>query len=108
MVAEGGAEQGGEVGGLRPKWLADLVQGLKEKPVANPPASVTRYRYKGRTVFYVPPRAGDVPSVLYDEDGRVVGRPDGGYMGVGDGKLLDFFDERTDEEVVWQDDRKPA
>ena len=45
-------------------------------------------------------------SDLYDADGNLLGHPDGGITGQGDGKLPDFQEERSDEQVVWADDRE--
>jgi len=89
-----------------PAWLTELIQRLEREPVANPPASIVRYRYKGQTVYYLPPRCCDVPSNLYDADGRVLCHPDGGITGSGDGRCPDFLTERTDEHLVWRDPRQ--
>ena len=37
-----------------PEWLNQLITRLENEPVANLPASVTSYEYKGRTVYFVP------------------------------------------------------
>jgi len=73
--------------------------------VANPPASITQYEYKGQAVYYIPPRCCDITSTLYDADGNIVGHPDGGITGQGDGRVPDFFDERTNEKAIWVDSR---
>ena len=91
-----------------PAWLAQLIRQMERDPVANPPASVVRYQYKGRTVYYVPPRCCDVPSDLYDADGRLLCHPEGGITGRGDGRCPDFPAERADERVIWRDRRTPA
>ena len=68
----------------------------------NAPASVSRYRYKGNVVYYVPPRfCCDLMSRLYDAEGRVLCHPNGGFAGGGDGKCADFFRERSEEELLW-------
>ncbi|MFC1919283.1 DUF6970 domain-containing protein [Chloroflexota bacterium] len=89
-----------------PDWLIDLMQKMKNEPVANPPASITQYEYKGQTVYYVPPRYADIPSTLYDKEGNVIGHPDGGMTGQGDGRARDFFDERKNERTIWTDSRE--
>ena len=86
-------------------WLMALIQKLEDEPVGNPPASIAQYEYKGRTVFFVPQRCCDIPSTLYDADGNIMGHPDGGITGQGDGRVPDFFEERSNEKVVWEDDR---
>jgi hypothetical protein len=88
-----------------PAWLKQIIANLEAEPVANPPASITRYAYKGQTVYYLPPRCCDVPSELYDSTGAVLCGPDGGITGRGDGRCADFFTERKDEQLIWQDRR---
>jgi len=88
-----------------PEWLAVLIQRLENEPVTNPPASVTQYEYKGQNVYYVPPRCCDIFSDLYDANGNLIGHPDGGITGQGDGRVPDFFEERTNERVIWEDKR---
>ena len=88
-----------------PQWLSDLIQQLQNEPVANPPASITQYEYKGQTVYFVPQRCCDIFSDLYDADGDIIGHPDGGITGRGDGRVPDFFQERTDEHLIWEDKR---
>ena len=89
-----------------PKWLTKLFLGLKNEPLANPPASITQYEYKGQTVYFLPQRCCDIFSVLYDADGNIIGHPDGGITDQGDGRVPDFFDERENERLVWSDHRK--
>jgi hypothetical protein len=88
-----------------PGWLSELIRSLETEPVANPPASIYRYEYDGQAVYYLPPRCCDVPSNLYDTEGNIICHPDGGEMGVGDGRCPDFFDKRENEALVWQDKR---
>jgi hypothetical protein len=88
-----------------PEWLSELIHRLESEPVANPPASIYQYEYKGAVVYYLPPRCCDIPSDLHDKEGRIICHPDGGMMGVGDGRCTDFFDERENEKLIWKDDR---
>ncbi len=62
---------------------------------------IWRYRFYGETVYYVPPKCCDIPSVLFDEKGEVLCSPDGGLTGSGDGKCPDFFDKRRNGKLVW-------
>jgi hypothetical protein len=89
-----------------PAWLTTLIHSLEADPVAVPPAKLTRYTYRGQTVFYLPPRCCDVLSTLYDAEGRKMCSPDGGLTGKGDGRCADFFTERTDERPIWEDTRR--
>jgi hypothetical protein len=89
----------------RPDWLRKLINSLRSAPVANPPAEIVTYQYKGQRVYYLPPRCCDIPSRLFDERGEEMCMPDGGRTGRGDGRCGDFFTERKDEQLVWKDER---
>ena len=88
-----------------PAWLTAVIRQLETQPVANPPAFVARYEYKGETVYFVPQRCCDVMSVLYRSDGVVMCQPDGGFTGKGDGQCPDFFAARRNEFIIWRDPR---
>lgn len=74
--------------------------------IANPqegsPLSVTRYRYKGQIVYYMVSPCCDKYNIVYDRDCNVMGYPDGGYTGKGDGNMTDFKDSATEGNLVWQ------
>ncbi len=93
------------VGEPIPPWLDSLIARLESEPVANPPAYIARYRYRGRTVYYLPGRCCDVWSVLFEATGSVLCHPDGGISGGGDHRCTDFFAARTDERIIWRDSR---
>jgi hypothetical protein len=88
-----------------PLCIVDKILEIRLAPVWNPPAEIWSYRYKGETVYYIPDRAYDIPSILMDEHCRVICNPSGGYTGKGDGRCTDFFDKRTDEKLIWKDER---
>ncbi len=89
-----------------PPFISALIAQMQSEPVANPPASVTRYVYNGQVAYYVPPRCCDIPGVLYDADGNIICMPDGGFTGSGDGRCPDFFTARTSEQLIWADSRQ--
>ncbi len=89
-----------------PGWVTRLVQTWEKAPVGNPPQSIWRYEYKSQTVYYEPPQCCDQYSTLYDLSGTVICAPDGGFTGRGDGKCPDFFEQRTNEKLIWQDSRQ--
>jgi hypothetical protein len=91
-----------------PLWLTMLTRQLEAEPIASPPAAITRYEYKGQTVYFLPQRCCDIMSDLYNEGGSIVCHPDGGFTGSGDGKCPDFIAERRNEQVVWRDARGPG
>ncbi len=91
-----------------PAWLSDLIRRQKSEPVANPPAFIAQYEYNGQTVYFLPQRCCDIFSDLYDADGNIIGHPDGGITGQGDGLVPDFFEVRRNETIIWRDQRAYA
>ena len=89
-----------------PDWVEDLISQFKNEKVGNPPQSIWRYNYYNQIVYYVPPQCCDQYSTLYNENGTVLGAPDGGITGGGDGKITDFFTKRTNEKLIWKDNRE--
>jgi hypothetical protein len=92
---------------LVPAWLTALTHEVEAQPVANPPALIARYDYKGQSVYFLPQQCCDIMGVLYRADGSVMCRPDGGLTGRGDGQCDDFFVERKNERIIWRDARGP-
>ena len=86
-------------------WLEDLIEQEKTNPVANPPSSITKCNYNDEVVYYLPARCCGVYGFLYNSDGKIICSPDGGFIGSGDGRCVDFFSDRTDCEVIWADSR---
>ena len=81
---------------IAPEWLADL----EVKTLDNPPRSVTKYQTKGETVYYVVKECCDQFSDLLDADGELIGHPDGGIAGRGDGvTIFDPTDLKGEE--IW-------
>ena len=87
-------------------WVSSLIAKFKIEPVANPPHRIMSFRYRDQAVYYVPPSCCDQPSVLYDAKGEVLCAPDGGMTGRGDGRCADFYQQRSEESLVWSDPRK--
>jgi hypothetical protein len=95
-----------EVSKGTPECIEKKIDELANAPVANPPAKVYSYQYKGKTVYYIPAKCCDIPSELYDADCNIICSPDGGLTGKGDGRCPDFFETRTKEKLIWEDTRK--
>jgi len=89
-----------------PSCITKLIETFKAEEVQNPPRKIFSYMYKGKTVYYVPAICCDFFSDLYDGDCKLIGHPDGGFTGKGDGKITDFETEKKDEKLVWADPRK--
>ncbi|WP_229216126.1 DUF6970 domain-containing protein [Dyadobacter frigoris] len=89
-----------------PDCIVEKINSIRKDPVWNPPAKVFSYTYNGTIVYYIPPRCCDIPSELLDENCNPLCSPDGGPGGGGDGKCPDFFEKRSNEKLVWIDERK--
>lgn len=89
-----------------PAWLNKLIEELSKEAPANPPAKIYRYTYGGQEVYFLTGRCCDVPSQLFDAAGNILCEPDGGITGRGDGRCPDFFEQRQNETIVWEDKRE--
>ncbi len=89
-----------------PDWVEKMIVQFKNEPVGNPPQTIWQYDYKNQKVYYVPPQCCDQFSTLYDEKGNILGAPDGGIDGNGDGRFTDFFTDRKNEKLIWKDSRQ--
>jgi hypothetical protein len=89
-----------------PGCISKMIETFRSEEVKNPPRKIFRYTYQGKTVYYVPALCCDFYSDLYDAQCNLLGHPDGGYTGKGDGKFPDFEKKRTDEKLIWADERK--
>jgi hypothetical protein len=85
-----------------PDWLSAKIAAFEIEP--NVPVVVSRWQYGGAVVYYFPPTVPDGMGCLYDETGKLIGCPDGGMTGDGDGSCRDFFSTRSKEYVVWRSD----
>lgn len=74
---------------------------MAANPSEGSPVSITRYHYKGQTVYYMTAHCCDKYNIVYDSACNVMGYPDGGFTGRGDGRMTGFKEAATDPEVVW-------
>ena len=88
-----------------PVCVKVLIEKMKSEAVTNPPRKIYSYIYLGKKVFYVPAFCCDNFSHLYNDSCRLMGHPDGGITGRGDGKIKDFR-TATEEKLLWADSRK--
>ena len=88
-----------------PACIDSLVKVFKKEERTNPPRKIYRYSYRDKTVYYVPAQCCDFFSELYDDNCTLIGHPDGGFTGKGDGMMTDFFEARKNETLIWQDER---
>ncbi len=89
-----------------PVCIQDMITKFKQEERQNPPRSVYSYTYNGKTVYYVPAICCDFFSDLYDSNCKLIAHPDGGFTGRGDGSAIDFVKTRTNEKLLWHDERK--
>ena len=88
-----------------PDCILQKIDEFKRQPVQNPPRSVYSFIYSDSIVYYIPSICCDQFSDLYDGNCLLLGHPDGGFIGKGDGKVNDFSTTKTGEKIIWKDSR---
>lgn len=88
---------------VMPACLQSIVDSMASIP-NNAPQSVTRFSYNNQQVYYMVSPCCDKYNVVYDSSCNVLGYPDGGYTGKGDGKMPGFRDAATNGTIVWSKD----
>ncbi len=89
-----------------PTCIQEKIIEISSAEISNPPAKIYQVKYNDVTVYYVTSKCCDIPSALYDANCNKICSPDGGFTGKDDGKCTDFFDARTNEKLIWEDERK--
>jgi len=84
-----------------PTCIKNKIDSFKLKEPHERPQRVIEYMYKGKKVYYIAMPCCDFFNEVYDDKCNLLGVPDGGFSGQGDGKLPDFFKEVTAEKLVW-------
>ncbi len=85
-----------------PVCLQKKVKMMQANPNEGSPISVSQYSYKGQTVYYLVSPCCDKYNVVYDSVCNVLGYPDGGFTGKGDGNMIDFKDLAIDKKILWE------
>lgn len=85
-----------------PTCIKNKIDSFKVKEAHERPQKVVEYTYKGKKVYYVVMPCCDFFNEVYDENCNMLGSPDGGFTGRGDGKLPDFFAEAKNEKLIWE------
>ena len=78
------------------------IDSFKVAKDQNKPQNVIEYEYKGKKVYYVTMPCCDFFNEVYDSNCKLLGHPDGGFTGRGDGTLPDFKDEKKKAKIIWQ------
>ena len=85
-----------------PSCLKMKIDTFKTAPRHQQPQRVVEYLYKGKKVYYVVMPCCDFFNEVYDDKCKMIGSPDGGFTGRGDGRLPDFFKEAKNEKLIWE------
>ena len=85
-----------------PVCLQEIIKTMSEDLSEGAPLSVTQFKYHGQKVYYMVAPCCDKYNIVYDSTCAVLGYPDGGFTGRGDGKMQDFEKEATDAKVIWK------
>lgn len=85
-----------------PSCLRSKVDSMAANASIGAPQSITRYSFHGKTVYYLKSACCDKYNIVYDSACKLLGFPDGGFTGRGDGKMVDFHREATDGKIVWK------
>ena len=88
-----------------PTCIQRKIKSFLKKDKRNPPAKIWQYTYNGETVYYIPSYCCDIPSDLLNEKCKIICHPDGGDSGNGSGTCSDFFRNRINEKLIWEDKR---
>lgn len=87
-----------------PEWLTSYIAECEAdttNSIDYNTDQIWQYDYKGETVFYFMSGCCDFYNWVYDYDGNVLGAPDGGWSGSGDGRLTDWSTEKSNAVLVW-------
>lgn len=88
-------------GNAMPACLQTIINNMVAEPNGSP-QSVSSYSYKSQTVYYLVSPCCDKYNIVYDSGCNILGYPDGGITGKGDGKMADFANEATGKQIVWE------
>lgn len=84
-----------------PKCLRKIIKTMSEDESEGMPLSVTQFTYHGQKVYYMVSPCCDKYNIVYDTYCAILGYPDGGFTGRGDGKMKDFETEAKNGKVIW-------
>lgn len=91
---------------LIPVCLQEKIKSLAGDPEEGSPLYVAEYQYKNQKVYYMASACCDKFNAVYDSSCHLLGYPDGGYTGRGDGKMSDFSTEAFDKKVIWKKEQQ--
>ncbi len=80
----------------------------RNKGGCDQPLAIYKYEFKGETVYFInygKACGGDMSDIVWDEKCNLICSPAGGITGGGDQKCPDFFQESTNAQLIWIDER---
>lgn len=84
-----------------PQCILNKIASFKKMEKYEQPQKVVEYLYMEKKVYYIIMPCCDFFNEVYDDKCKLLGSPDGGITGKGDGKLPGFFKKATNEKTVW-------
>lgn len=92
-----------------PSCLLTKIQQMTADKSQGEPLYVTMFDYKGKKVYYVAAACCDKYNMVFDDNCKLLGYPDGGLMGKGDGSLPNFRQEAINGKAIWAaHEKEPA
>lgn len=85
-----------------PDCLQGIIKQMSNDLSEGMPLSITRFDYHGQKVYYMVAPCCDKYNIVYDSACAVLGYPDGGFTGRGDGKMQDFEKEAIRPKIIWK------
>ncbi|MCX8478606.1 MAG: hypothetical protein ORN56_02310 [Chitinophagales bacterium] len=88
-----------------PNWVKQQIEILKTAPpYRTGKKMILEYRYQYNYVYYIPADCCDQLNPLYDEFGKKICAPDGGFTGKGDGRCPDFDRASQSPTIIWMEE----
>lgn len=84
-----------------PGCLLLKIQEMTADQSKGEPLYVTMFDYRGQKVYYVAAACCDKYNMVFDKNCKLLGYPDGGLMGKGDGSLPNFRQEAINGKAIW-------
>lgn len=84
-----------------PTCLLAKIQQMTADQSQGEPLYVTMFDYRDKKVYYVAAACCDKYNMVFDKDCNLLGYPDGGITGKGDGSLPNFRQEATNGKAIW-------
>ncbi|MEO6683996.1 MAG: hypothetical protein ABIN48_14325 [Ginsengibacter sp.] len=85
-----------------PICLQEKIKLMSEDISEGMPVSLTEFTYHGKKVYYLVAPCCDKYNIVFDSTCTILGYPDGGFTGRGDGKMTDFEKAAINPKVIWE------